>query len=415
MKRMPQPAGADSETAKQILRRLKARIALLLAIADLSGLWTAEQVMQALTDFADRAVRTAFSVSLNALIPSEPLPFDRSAIAVFAMGKHGAGELNYSSDIDLVVFYDPEALETALAERPRPPRLKTAKQIAVQVTRNAVDILQEQRADGYVFRTDLRLRPDPGTTAVAVAVATAHHYYEAYGQNWERAAFIKARHIAGDEQVAEEIRETLRPFIWRKYLDYAAIADIHSIKRQIHFSKVKRDLAFAGHDIKIGLGGIREIEFFVQTQQLILGGKDPALRPRQTLGALKALVTDGQIEADDATRLEEAYLYLRHIEHRIQMVNDEQTHSIPKRDEDILRLARLSGYESRETFEDELGSTLRFVHEHYTELFHDDEADELALVLRFSGVEDGPGSPQGIEGTRFPEYGKDLPHNPSLV
>ena len=390
----------DMEGAKAQLRALKARIAMLLALMDLSGLWTTEKIMEALSRFADRAVAAAFSVSLRSLFPEESLPLESTGMGIFAMGKHGAGELNYSSDVDLVVFYNQDVLASQLDGRRLPPRMKTAKQIAVQVTRLAVDILQEQRSDGYVFRTDLRLRPDPGSSAIAVTLATAEYYYEAYGQNWERAAFIKCRMIAGDPSIDEALKQILTPFIWRKYLDYAAIADIHGIKRQIHAVKGSGDAGFAGHDIKIGRGGIREIEFLAQTQQLILGGKEPVLRCPKTLDTLQALVVEEQIEAETADRLKRAYLFLRHIEHRIQMVNDEQTHMLPKRPEQILRLARLSGFKTAEALGAALGETLDFVAGAYARLFHKEDAREEDM-LAFTGLDESPATLQALSDMGF--------------
>ena len=237
------------------------------------------------------------------------------------MGKMGAFELNYSSDIDLIVFYDPEA--RALADK------DDAAAFHVRITRGLVKLLQERTADGYVFRVDLRLRPDPASTQIAVSTEAALNYYGSVGQNWERAAMIKARACAGDIKAGEDILRQLSPFIWRKYLDYAAVADIEALKRQIHAYRGHADIAVEGHNIKLGRGGIREIEFFVQTQQLVAGGRHPELRGRETLPTLAALVEGGWIGADARADLEAAYLFLRETEHRLQMVADDQTHTLP--------------------------------------------------------------------------------------
>ena len=251
------------------------------------------------------------------------------------MGKLGAAELNYSSDIDLIVLFD--------HGRAADIDKFDFQKLVVRATRLAVDLLNAQTKDGYVFRTDLRLRPDPGANAVAVSVAAAEAYYEGYGQNWERMAFIKARPCAGDIEAGDEFLKTLRPYIWRKYLDFAAIEDIHAVKRQIQSAKGGGVVEFDHHDIKLGRGGIREIEFYVQTQQLILDGKDKSLRQRATLEALQALSIAGHVDKRTAASLSEAYCYLRHVEHRLQMVNDEQTHRLPKNDENIKRLQVFSG------------------------------------------------------------------------
>ena len=392
----------DPEKAKARLRRQKSHMAMLLALLDLSGSWTDVKVMKALSTFADEAVRVAFELALRAQTGTyqEALPepvqvrllerlLERSGIAVLAMGKHGAGELNYSSDIDLVIFYDPEKVTLLIADHVVAPRLQEPRVFMVHVVQMAVAVLQDQTPDGYVFRTDLRLRPNPGASAIAVTLAAAERYYEAYGQNWERAACIKARFVAGQKCVADDLQKILTPFIWRKYLDYAAIQDIHSIKRQIHAAKGSANFRFAGHDIKVGRGGIREIEFFVQTQQLILGGKNENLREPTTLGILKILAQAGKITAQAATELSDAYLFLRHIEHRIQMINDEQSHTIPKSDENILRLANLSGYKDGESFKVALLQRLHIVHHHYADLFYEAEPlSDMGGSLVFTGVED---------------------------
>ena len=267
------------------LRRLKAELHLLCALADLGGVWTLQQVTQALSDFADAVTQAALAGAAQVeraggrlpapVDPADPLP----GLFVLALGKHGAGELNYSSDIDISVFYEPTALPLAPGVEPQ--------KVALRVTQAMARLLSEITAEGYVFRVDLRLRPDPSSTPVAVPVEQALDYYGSLGQNWERAAMIKARVCAGDRERGAAFLEALQPFVWRRALDYAAIEDIHSIKRQIHVHKGFDDpegpLATAGADLKLGAGGIREIEFYAQTQQLILGGRDPSLRAPATL------------------------------------------------------------------------------------------------------------------------------------
>ena len=264
------------------LRRYKSQMALLIAFTDLGGVWSTSDVTHALSVTADTAVTAAVAHVFTAahqrgdwLDPGSN-PETRSGYFVAAMGKHGAYELNYSSDIDLIVFYDPTKA-----------RLRGTLELQtffVRLTRDLVKILSEPTEDGYVFRTDLRLRPDPGSTPIALSTGGAMHYYESVGQNWERAALIKARVIAGDFDTGETFLTSLAPFIWRKYLDFAAIADIHAMKRQIHAVKGFGTIAVAGHNIKVGRGGIREIEFFTQTQQLIAGGRQPDLRIPTPLG-----------------------------------------------------------------------------------------------------------------------------------
>ncbi len=385
-----QAAGeADAAVFMQRLRRARGEHALLVALADLGGVWPLEPVIEALSAFADAAVKSAVrfillrAVEAGRFNPPDPAnPELDSGLVVLALGKHGAGELNYSSDIDIVLFYDPEA---PVVGRDAPPAF------FVKLARELVKLLQERTGDGYVFRVDLRLRPDPGSTAPAVALPTAFSYYETVGQNWERAAFIKARPIAGDIAVADGFLSDLKPFIWRKYFDFATIADIHAMKRQIHAVRGHSEIAVAGHDIKLGRGGIREIEFFVQTQQLVFGGRRPQLRGRRTLDMLKALTEDGWITAQARDDLTQAYVFLRTVEHRLQMVADEQTQRLPTDTAELTRFARFCGFVSLESFAVALTHHAQIVQEHYALLF--EEAPELAAAagsLVFTGSEDDP-------------------------
>ena len=249
----------------------------------------------------------------------------------------GAHELNYSSDIDLVVFYDAEKFPFH--------RLGDPRGAAVDLVRGLVKLIAEITADGYVFRVDLRLRPDAGATQVAISTGAALDYYESQGQNWERAAMIKARPCAGDPETGADFLTAIAPFIWRRNLDFAAIEDIHSIKRQIYAHAGHAEVAVAGHNIKLGRGGIREIEFFAQTQQLILGGRNPDLRAPATLDALAALAAQGIITRQAADDMRRCYIYLRTLEHRLQMVEDQQTHNVPDSDEGVAHIACFMGYD----------------------------------------------------------------------
>ena len=364
-------AGVEPEAAAMTaLRRLKARAALLIALADIGGVWPVERVTGALTAFADAAVGAAVRVLLRGAAAQGRLkvrdpakPEAGSGYVVLAMGKMGAHELNYSSDIDLIVLFDPQAEALAAGVEPG--------QLYVRLTRGLVKLLQERTADGYVFRVDLRLRPDPASTQVAISIASALNYYESTGQNWERAAMIKARPCAGDLAVGEAFLKEVAPFIWRKYLDYGAVADVHAMKRQMATYKGHDEIAIEGHNIKLGRGGIREIEFFVQTQQLIAGGRHPGLRGRETLGTLDALAAGGWISREAARDLAEAYRFLRVTEHRLQMVADEQTHTLPAERDALDRFARFLGHAGRDAFAAALLEHLRKVQRHYARLFED--------------------------------------------
>ncbi len=362
-------ASRDEAEAMRLLRRLKAEAALLIALADIGGVWEVMRVTHALTEMADTAVGAAVRFLLGAaaksgkFIPRNPQRIEEgSGYVAFAMGKMGAHELNYSSDIDLIVFFDPAA-PVAPGVEPGP--------LFVRLTRSLIKLLQERTEDGYVFRVDLRLRPDPSSTQVAVSLPAALNYYESIGQNWERAAFIKARPCAGDLATGGTVLKELSPFIWRKYLDLAGLADVDAMKRQIHAYKGHGDIAVEGHNVKLGRGGIREIEFFVQTQQLIAGGRDPMLRGRETLTMLAMLAEGRWISLEARTELDDAYRFLRTVEHRLQMIADEQTHNLPSDRDGLERFARFLGFADRDAFAAALLTHLNAVQRHYAQLFED--------------------------------------------
>lgn len=385
---------ASQRDVMRALRIGKTRVAFLVALADLACIWSVEEVTKRLSEAADLFVGAAIRFLLGRaaqagrFVPRDAAaPEDGSGFIVLGMGKYGAHELNYSSDIDLIIFFDRKAAPLAPGVEPA--------QFFVRLTRDLVQILQERTADGYVFRTDLRLRPDPGSTQAAISTDAAFHYYESLGQNWERAALIKARPVAGDITAGDAFLKALSPYIWRKYLDYNAILDIHAMKRQIHAAKGHERIAIAGHNLKLGRGGIREIEFFVQSQQLIAGGRQPALRTRETLAGLKLLAESGWIGAPVRDELSSAYRYLRRLEHRLQMIADQQTHTLPANRDEFEKFARFSGYASVEYFKDELRSQMQIVEAHYAALFESTPeltAGRVAGNLVFTGDTDDPGT-----------------------
>ena len=355
------------------LRRAKADAALLIALADIGGVWPVERVTRALTDFADAALGAAVRYLLRDAgargrlkLADTRQPEAGSGYIVLAMGKMGAFELNYSSDIDLMVFFDPEAAASERDIEPAP--------FYVRLTRELVKLIQERTADGYVFRVDLRLRPDPSSTQIAISTPAALDYYESRGQNWERAALIKARACAGDLVAGEHLMRELSPFVWRKYLDFATVADVHEMKRQIHAYRGHGEIAVEGHNVKLGRGGIREIEFFAQTQQLIAGGRHDELRRRGTVETLKALAAGGWIDASARDALIEAYEFLRGVEHRLQMIADEQTHTLPSDPGALGSFARFLGFAGRDDFAGHLLAHLRTVERHYVRLFEREPA-----------------------------------------
>ena len=382
--------GADDLRAP--LRRLKGELHLLTALADLGGVWDLDAVTGALSRFADAAARAALAAVAHdqrergKIVsppddPRGPLP----GLFGLAMGKHGADELNYSSDIDVSLFWEPETLADALAPGVEPQRFLD------RLAQAFAGLMQERTGDGYVFRVDLRLRPDPSSTPPVVAVPFALTYYESVGQNWERAAFIKARAMLGDVAAGEAFLKALRPFVWRRSLDYPAILDIQSIKRQIHVHKTGEGLEAAGANLKLGRGGIREIEFFAQTQQLILGGRNPGLRRSRTVEALAALRDAGHVSAEACLALAAAYGQLRALEHRVQMLDDEQTHDLPLDPARRRAVAALAGEGELARFDAGVEALLAGVNRRYGELFEGEE--ELSSPygsLVFTGVENDP-------------------------
>ncbi len=249
----------------------------------------------------------------------------------------------------------------------------------MRVTQAMARLLQQRTGDGYVFRVDLRLRPDPSSTQVAISTLSALHYYEREGRTWERAAMIKARPCAGDAKAGEALLSEIAPFVWRKHLDFAALADVHDMKRQMQTYRGQSEIAVEGHNVKVGRGGIREIEFFAQTQQLIAGGRHPELRVRPTLEALNVLASSNWITFEARDELTAAYEFLRRVEHRLQMVADEQTHSLPDDVEAVERFARFFGYDSRAAFAKELLGHLNVVQGHYEKLFEGDPTGTAKL------------------------------------
>jgi glutamate-ammonia-ligase adenylyltransferase len=387
-------AASSEADVMQLLRRLKSEAALLIALCDIGGVWPVMRVTAALTDLAVASVQSALRYVLlqeaargRLSPPNLDRPEDNSGLIVLAMGKMGAGELNYSSDIDLIVFFDPAAPTLAPDIEPQP--------FFVRVTQGLSRLLQQRTGDGYVFRVDLRLRPDPASTPVAISTAAALHYYEREGRTWERAAMIKARPCAGDPRAGEALVSEIAPFVWRKHLDFAALADVHDMKRQMQTFRGQSEIAVEGHNVKIGRGGIREIEFFAQTQQLIAGGRHPELRARPTLEALNVLATSNWITFEARDELTAAYEFLRRVEHRLQMVADEQTHTLPDDVEAVERFAGFFGYDSRAAFAKDLLGHLNVVQGHYGKLFEGDPAGTAKLPA--ADYSAGPDDPRLLE------------------
>ncbi|MFO7757388.1 MAG: glutamine-synthetase adenylyltransferase, partial [Roseovarius sp.] len=378
------------------LRTAKRRAALLIGLADLAGVWSLEEVTGRLTQFADTACDLALKAAIGAEIRRGKLPgmgeddiATGAGMVVFAMGKMGAHELNYSSDIDLICLFD----ETRYAR----DDFQEARASLVRATRKMAAMLNDRTAEGYVFRTDLRLRPDSGVTPVCMAMAAAETYYESLGRTWERAAWIKARPCAGDLEAGARFQATLRPFVWRKHLDFAAIDDAHNMRLAIRDHKgLGGALCLDGHDMKLGRGGIREIEFFTQTRQLIAGGRDADLRVRGTVDGLARLAGKGWVPEDAADTLTRHYRFHREVEHRVQMLRDTQTHDLPGNPTEFARLAAFMGRDTDDLRAD-LTARLTEVHELIEGFFAQDGGDG-------AGPDTVPGTLDAEVIARWPGY-----------
>jgi glutamate-ammonia-ligase adenylyltransferase len=350
-------ASAPAADRGRLLRIAKKRTALYVALADLGGARSLAQTTRALSDLADVAADSALRALVRDARARGRLPDaagEDAGIVAIAMGKGGARELNFSSDIDIIFLFD----ET----RYDPEDYLEVRARLVRICQDATQLLSATTEDGYVFRVDLRLRPDPSSTPICLAMETAERYYESLGRTWERAAFIKARAAAGDIAAGDAFLARLSPFIWRRHLDFAAIGDAHDIRTRIRAHRGEGGaIHVPGHDMKLGRGGIREIEFFVQTRQLICGGRDPNLRQRDTRGALAALTAAGWVAPETAATLDAAYVAHRELEHRLQMIEDAQTHRMPKPAQARERVARLSARRDQGAFEAEILARLHNV------------------------------------------------------
>ncbi len=386
----------EGESEKDLMARLrnaKRRAHLVAAVADVAAAWPLERVTDGLSRFAEAALRTACRHLLLALddrgrlaLPSRDRAEQGCGLFVLGMGKLGAFELNYSSDIDLIILFDPGAVPSTGEE--------DLQRMLTRFAQNLTRIMDAQTAHGYVFRTDLRLRPDPASTPPAVSTVSASAYYRDSARNWERAAMIKARTVAGDTARGEAFLEELHPFIWRRHLDFAAMQDIRAIKQQIDAARSRNEDSVRGRNVKLGRGGIREIEFFVQAQQLIWGGRETSLRTRGTCESLDILVAAGQVAHGAALELKQAYRTLRSLEHRLQMIADRQTHSLPDSDEGLATVAAFAGLGSARDLERTVFDTAAVVERHYAGLFDERTAGSAPPSMTFEG---GAADPATLE------------------
>ncbi|WCL52777.1 bifunctional [glutamine synthetase] adenylyltransferase/[glutamine synthetase]-adenylyl-L-tyrosine phosphorylase [Gimibacter soli] len=401
--------GENTASLMAVLRQAKADVALITAFADVSGEWPLLKVTAALSDFASKALDLAVAHLLEIRMRAGELGWPRgepesvsprlsagTGFFVLGMGKLGAGELNYSSDIDLILFYEPEAISYT--------GRKTLGDCYVRLARDLIEMMEKRTGDGYVFRTDLRLRPDPASNPLAMTVGAAEVYYHSMAVNWERSAMIKAATVAGDRQAGADFLASLSSWIWRRTIDFAALADIAAIKNQINRHYGQQELSFEGYNVKLGQGGIREVEFYTQVHQLLFAGRHPSLILRGTLEALDALVAEELIEPEIRDTLAAAYIFLRTLEHRIQMVNDDQTHEIPTEPDDIARLATFCGFASPAELKDAL-----FDHTRAVKAIYD------AFLPQSADDEDARTKPEAIEATLTELGYSDVPSIAAII
>ncbi|MGX7927445.1 bifunctional [glutamine synthetase] adenylyltransferase/[glutamine synthetase]-adenylyl-L-tyrosine phosphorylase [Tsuneonella sp. HG094] len=367
-------AGEGAGSTGVALRREKLALATALAIGDLAGAFPLTTVVTELSEFADRALDRALAAAIQARVPdAQP-----AGMIALALGKHGACELNYSSDIDPILLYDPATLPRRARDEPA--------EAAQRYAREAVRLMSEVTSDGYVFRVDLRLRPASEVSPPAISLDGALTHYESSALAWERAAFIRARAAVGDVAAGERFLAAIRPFVWRRSLDFGAIGDIRRLSTRIRASHAGPSTPGPGYNVKLGRGGIREVEFFAQTHQLIHGGRDPSLRVRGTRAALDALAAAGIISGEDARALGEAYDRLRTIEHRLQMVADQQTHTLPS-GAALDGVARLDGMADGAALVAELADVTGVVASRYDALIAEDGCSPTTVVARGDGLE----------------------------
>ena len=360
-------AGEGAANVRQKLRREKRALALTLAVGDLAGRLSLTDVITRLSDFADRALDEALADIYATRYPDAPV----EGFSVIGLGKHGSRELNYSSDIDPIFLYDPDKIPVRGREEPSDASRRIGQQL--------VEALNARDADGYVFRVDMRLRPSPEVSPVALPVEAAISYYESSALTWEQSAYIRSRAAAGDTKLGQYFLETINPFIWRRSLDYGAIKNIGSVTAQIRDHYAAGQKFGPGYDLKRGRGGIRETEFYAQMHQLIFGGRQPVLRAPATRDALAALAEAGRIDGEKARLLSESYEYYRVIEHRLQMVNDQQTHSLPDDAEGLDRVARLHGLDNGQILLDQLAPRVDAVGKIYDDLIEPEDDRRLPI------------------------------------
>lgn len=396
----------DADALMRVLRRFRRREMLRIAWRDLSGEAVLEETIVDLSRLAEVCIDEALALHYRWLVERYGTPRDAKGRAqhmvVLGMGKLGGEELNFSSDIDLIFAY-PSAGETDGA-RPR-----ANEEFFTSLGRKLIAALDAATPDGQAFRVDMRLRPYGTSGPLAMSFGAMETYYQSQGREWERYALIKARVVAGDRDAGAELLEILRPFVYRRYLDYGALESLREMKAMISREVRRRGME---DNIKLGRGGIREIEFIGQVFQLIRGGRDASLRQRRIVPVLRYLAGSDLLPDYGAHELIEAYEFLRRAENRLQAMDDRQVHELPEGSLQRARLALAMGFDSWERFAEVLERWRRKVHEHFEQVFalprteRDEQADDSHLadvwsaeldegdalaILREAGFDDAEG------------------------
>ena len=382
------PDDSSFEFLQKQLRLYKAREILRIGGRDLCGFAPLEEVTAELSALAAATLQRACEIGHHLLHREYGAPrldidcgiCTEAEFTVFGMGKFGGVELNFSSDIDLIYFYTSDRGQTEGVPGPdgEPRNRIPLHSYFLRLSELVTKAISQVTEDGFVFRVDLRLRPEGDSGEMANSLAAAEIYYESWGQSWERSAMLKARPVAGSIALGEHLLERLEPFIYRRHLDYAMVEDIKLMKQKIDRS-LGREREGA-QNLKLGRGGIREIEFFIQALQLIYAGKKPHLRERNSLKALDLLCAEGLIKPAERDQLAAAYRFLRTVEHRIQVVQERQTHNLPTRPEELRSLARRCGFADVETFNRTLAEHRERVTGTFRDLFYTSEEELPAQV-----------------------------------
>ncbi len=366
---------ADKDTLQRVLRKFRLRESVRIAWRDLAGSASLDEVMALMTELADCCVQRALRHTYRWMCESRGTPRDKShehpvPFIVLGLGKLGGGELNFSSDIDLIFAYGSDGDTDA-------PRPMSNHQFFTKLGRELISVLETRTEDGYVFRVDMRLRPNGRSGPLALSFDATENYYQTHGRGWERYALTKARVVAGERSAGEQLLARLRPFIYRKYLDYGAFESIREMKALIERELERKEIA---GNIKLGQGGIREIEFIAQSFQLIRGGREPGLQSNRLFEALDQLAGIGALDAAVVEELKLAYVFLRRLEHRLQMMDDKQTHMLPRGDYEQARLAFVTGSSDWPACEHNIHEVMQSVHTHFRQVFASGGEPQPALT-----------------------------------